>query len=69
MSYQPSGDSLLIDRVPVADPAWTLRYRKQVKQAKKEGKKKCSVEGCKTNLRVGNRKRGVCEACWTKENR
>lgn len=69
MTYQPSGDSLLIDRVPLNNPAWKLRYQKQVEKAKKEGKKKCSVEGCLTNLRVDNRERGVCDGCWRKKNR
>lgn len=68
MTYQPS-DSLLIDREPTHDAAFVRRYRRQMRQAKKEGPQQCSVEGCVTNVRVGHRERGVCEACWRKKNR
>jgi hypothetical protein len=67
MTRQPSGDSLLIDRVPTYDRAFTLRYEKQIAQAKKEGPKQCSAEDCPSNLRAGNRDRGICDACWRKK--
>lgn len=69
MTYQPSGDSLLIDREPIHDAAFLRRYRRQMRQAKKEGPQKCSVAGCKTNVRIGNRKRGICEKSWGEKNR
>lgn len=69
MTRQSSGDSLLIDRVPPSSAKFVRDYRKQMRQAKGEGPKQCSVAGCKTNVRSGNRERGVCELCWKKKNR
>lgn len=66
MTRQPS-DSLLIDRVPPSSAKFVRDYRKQMRQAKKEGPQKCSVEGCVTNVRGENRERGVCEACWRRK--
>jgi hypothetical protein len=65
---QPTKDDLIqaIDAEPLTDREFLLRRERMAREAKEEGPRYCTK--CagpeKTRLRLGNRRRGVCDTCW-----